>query len=81
MIPKSGDGMLRYGVVFIATTKIIEDGKLIFRHYVVIWLGLDPPPSITDTPLEQCCDRRGNLAALIILGYLKRFGQCELCCG
>ena len=74
VIPKSGDGMLRYRVVVVAATKIAEDGELIFGHYVGVRLSLDATPSITDTPFEQRCDRRRNLAALVILGNLECFG-------
>ena len=77
MAPKPGHGILRYTVVVVTAAVIVEDGKLLLRHHVGIWLRLDPAPDIADLPFKHCSHRRGYWAVLVFFGYLKGLGQGE----
>lgn len=78
MIPESGDGLLRYRIIVVAPTIIIEDRELIFCHHITSWLGLDSSPDIANTSFKHCRNGGRNLAILVVLSYLESLAQCEL---
>lgn len=78
MVPEPSDGLLRCGIVVVAAAIIGEDSKLIFCHHITRWLGLDSSPDIADAPFKHCRYSRGNLAILVVLGYLESLAHCEL---
>jgi hypothetical protein len=70
----AGCFILKFG----SCAKMIKDGKFEHRHYVGIWLGLNPGPGLTKIVLEDPHQLRIYLSGRAVLGDLKGLSDRHL---